>query len=59
MAFTPSLVAGTNLEGESESPHQNSFCDFGSALNTWESGTRYRIWIQKTLNVMKTQYKKY
>ncbi len=59
MAFTAPLVLGTDLEGEYRSPRQINFCDFGSAGNTWEEGTRYRVWIPETLNVMKKDYKGY
>src|SRR5680860_23622 len=42
MAFTAPLVLGTDLEGEFKNPQKIIFCDFGSAGNTWEPGTRYR-----------------
>lgn len=59
MAFTAPLVLGTDLEGEFKNPQKINFCDFGSAGNTWEPGTRYRVWIPQTLNVMKMNYEKY
>ena len=59
LAFTAPLVLGTDLEGEMKNPRQINFCDFGSAGNTWETGTRYRIWIPETLNVMKVNYQGY
>ncbi|MDX1283674.1 MAG: glycoside hydrolase family 127 protein [Draconibacterium sp.] len=59
MTFTIPMVLGTDLEGEFKQPQQVKFCDFASAGNTWQEGTRYRIWIPQTLNVMKMEYEKY
>lgn len=59
MSFTAPLVLGTDLEGEYVNPKPIHFCDFGSAGNTWDRSTRYRVWIKQTLNVMQTEYKKY
>jgi Uncharacterized protein conserved in bacteria len=59
MSFTAPLVLGTDLEGEFKNPKQISFCDFASAGNTWGEDSRYLVWIPKTLNVMKTDYKSY
>ena len=59
MTFTAPLVLGTNLEGDSKQPKAIKFCDFASAGNTWESASRYRVWIRKTLNVMNAEYKAY
>lgn len=59
LAYTAPLVLGTDLEGEFKNPRQINFCDFGSAGNTWEPGTRYRVWIPQTLNVMKVNYQGY
>lgn len=59
MSFTAPLVLGTDLEGEFKNPHQIHFCDFGSAGNTWDLNSRYRVWIPKTLNVMNLEYKTY
>jgi hypothetical protein len=59
MSFTVPLVLGTDLEGEFRNPKQVSFCDFASAGNTWGEDSRYRVWIQKTLNVMNSDYKSY
>lgn len=59
MSFTVPLVLGTDLEGEYVNPKPIHFCDFGSAGNTWDRETRYRVWIKQTLNVMQTEYKKY
>jgi DUF1680 family protein len=59
MSFTAPLVLGTDLEGEFKNPKQINFCDFASARNTWSEDSRYIVWIPKTLNVMKTDYKGY
>ena len=59
MAFTAPLVLGTDLEGEMRTPRQIGFCDFGSAGNTWDAESRYRVWLPETLNVMKSDYKGY
>ena len=59
MSFTAPLVLGTDLEGDYQTPRQVHFCDFASAGNTWTNDSRYRVWIPQTLNVMKTEYKKY
>jgi hypothetical protein len=59
MAFTALLVLGTDLEGEFREPRPVHFCDFGSAGNTWEENTRYKVWIPETLNVMKGEYRSY
>lgn len=59
MSFTAPLVLGTDLEGEFQNPKQINFCDFASAGNTWGEDSRYRVWIPKTLNVMKSDYKSY
>jgi uncharacterized protein len=59
MAFTAPLVAGTNLEGEFRNPRPTGFCDFASAGNTWEEGSRYMVWIKEPMNVMKSDYRSY
>ncbi|MCX6329817.1 MAG: glycoside hydrolase family 127 protein [Bacteroidia bacterium] len=59
MSFTAPLVLGTDLEGEFRNPKQISFCDFTSAGNTWGEDSRYLVWIPKTLNVQKAEYKGY
>lgn len=59
MSFTAPLVLGTDLEGDFRNPKQVHFCDFASAGNTWGEDSRYRVWIPKTLNVMKEEYKAY
>lgn len=59
MSFTAPLVIGTDLEGEFRNPAQVNFCDFASAGNTWSEDSRYKVWIPRTLNVMKADYKAY
>lgn len=59
MSFTAPLVLGTDLEGDFKKPRQIHFCDFASAGDTWDQGSRYRVWIPKTLNVMNAEYKTY
>ena len=59
MSFTAPLVLGTDLEGEYRNPRPVHFCDFGSAGNTWNEDSRYRVWIKQTLNVMNAPYKAY
>jgi hypothetical protein len=59
MSFTAPLVLGTDLEGEYRNPEQINFCDFASAGNTWGEDSLYRVWIQQTLNVMKSDYRTY
>jgi len=59
MSFTAPLILGTDLEGDFRNPLQVNFCDFASAGNKWGEDSRYRVWIPKTLNVMKTEYKSY
>lgn len=59
MAFTAPLILGTDLEGEFGKPAEIHFCDFASAGNTWDTHSRYKVWIRKTLNVMNTGYMRY
>jgi DUF1680 family protein len=56
MTFSAPLILGTDLEGDFRNPLQINFCDFASAGNTWGEDSRYRVWIPKTLNVMKTDF---
>ena len=58
MAFTAPMKLGTDLEGSGEAK-QVHLCDFGSAGNTWERNIRYRVWLPKTLNVMRSPYVPY
>lgn len=59
MAFTVPLTLGTDMEGDSGKPRSINFCDFGSAGNTWEQESRYRVWINETLNATKMKYSGY
>lgn len=59
LSFTAPLKLGTGIASTSEDPKQIHFCDFGSAGNTWDPKTRYKVWLQEPLNVMKTKYKAY
>jgi len=59
MTFSVPLILGTDLEGDFRNPLQINFCDFASAGDTWGEDSRYRVWIPKTLNVMKTDYNSY
>uniref|UniRef100_UPI004029E2B5 glycoside hydrolase family 127 protein n=1 Tax=Candidatus Cryptobacteroides bacterium TaxID=3085639 RepID=UPI004029E2B5 len=58
MSFTAPMVAGADLEGNGK-PRQIHLCDFASAGNTWDKSTRYKVWLPKTLNVMKGEYRAY
>ena len=58
MAFTVPMGAGTDLENNGK-PRQIHLCDFASAGNTWDKSVRYRVWLPKTLNVMKGEYRAY
>ena len=58
MAFTAPMKMGTDLEGSGDAK-QIHLCDFGSAGNTWERSIRYRVWLPKTLNVMRSPYVPY
>ena len=58
MAFTAPMKMGTDLEGGGDAK-QIHLCDFGSAGNTWERSIRYRVWLPKTLNVMRSPYVPY
>ena len=58
MAFTAPMVVGTDLENYGK-PRPVHLCDFASAGNTWDKAVRYRVWLPKTLNVMKGEYRAY
>ena len=58
MAFTAPMIAGTDLENNGK-PREVHLCDFASAGNTWDKSVRYRVWLPKTLNVMKGEYRAY
>ncbi|VAX28242.1 FIG00897591: hypothetical protein, partial [hydrothermal vent metagenome] len=57
MAFTASTRLGTGTKALSEPPAEVHFCDFASAGNTWDSSTRYRVWLPVPLNVTETKSK--
>jgi len=48
MEYTAPLVLGT-FNNQPEPVH---FCDYASACEKWDSPERYRVWLQKSLNVM-------
>ena len=58
MGFTAPMVMGTDLEGD-RTPKQIRLCDFASAGNSWDKKCRYRVWLPKTLNVTKGEYRPY
>ncbi len=58
MAFTAPMVVGTDLENYGR-PRPVHLCDFASAGNTWDKSVRYRVWLPKTLNVMRGEYRAY
>lgn len=58
MAFTAPMVVGTDLENYGK-PRRVHLCDFASAGNTWDKAVRYRVWLPKTLNVMRGEYRAY
>ena len=47
MEFTAPLVLGTFIK----QPVPIHFCDYASACEKWDSPERYRVWLQKTLDV--------
>lgn len=59
LSFTAPLKLGTGIESTGNSVSQIHFCDFGSAGNTWDSNSRYRVWLANPLNVMQSDYKGY
>lgn len=60
MAFTTKLQLGVNLETEEgRTPRPVHFCDFASSGNTWNEESRYRVWLQQSLNVMQSPYVPY
>ncbi|MCF6331898.1 MAG: glycoside hydrolase family 127 protein [Draconibacterium sp.] len=58
LSFTAPLKLGTGI-ATSDEPTQIHFCDFGSAGNTWNSNTRYRVWLPEPLNVMNKKIESY
>jgi len=59
MAFTVMLSTGTDPESAEMKPHPVHFCDYGSAGNTWETGSLYRTWLRNPMNVMARPYVSY
>jgi DUF1680 family protein len=59
LSFTVPVMLGTGIASTSEEPRQIHFCDFGSAGNTWDPETRYRVWLSEPLNVIKSKYEAY
>ncbi len=59
MSFTAPLKLGTGVAATTDPASQIHFCDFGSAGNTWDKSTRYKVWIIEPINVMNTEYKSY
>ncbi len=59
LSFTAPLKLGTGIASTSNPASQIHFCDFGSAGNTWDENTRYKVWLPEPLNVMKTKYEAY
>jgi hypothetical protein len=59
LSFTVPVMLGTGIASTSEEPRQIHFCDFGSAGNTWDPETRYRVWLPEPLNVIKSKYEAY
>lgn len=59
LSFIAPLKLGTGIASTTDPPVQINFCDFGSAGNTWDPNTRYRVWLPEPLNVMETKYKSY
>ncbi len=59
LSFTIPMKLGTGIASTRNPASQIHFCDFGSAGNTWDPNTRYRVWLPIPLNVMKSEYKNY
>lgn len=51
MTFEVQAKTGTDMENSSKDRTLH-FCDFASAGDTWNASTRYRVWLNKTLNPM-------
>lgn len=50
MAFSVNALTSI-YNGDKESFRKVHFTDFGSAGNTWDETTRYRVWLPKTIEV--------
>ncbi len=59
LSFTAPLKLGTGIASTSEEPSQIHFCDFGSAGNSWDSNTCYRVWLPESLNIMNDKIESY
>lgn len=59
LSFSAPLKLGTGIASTDEPATQIHFCDFGSAGNTWDKKIRYKVWLPRPLNVMKSEYKAY
>ncbi len=59
LSFMASLKLGTGIASTSNPTSQIHFCDFGSAGNSWDENTRYKVWLPEPINVMKTEYEEY
>ncbi len=58
MNFSAPMVTGTDLESGGK-PQRIRLCDFASAGSDWDRSHRYRVWLPKTLNVSKGEYRAY
>ncbi|MGQ8337171.1 glycoside hydrolase family 127 protein [Sunxiuqinia sp. A32] len=56
MSFTAPLVLGTNMELDS-GVKKVHFCDYASAGNTWTKESRYKVWLNESLDVIKEKTK--
>ena len=52
MAFRLKMLRGAYSEGENDK-EVTCFCDFASAGNTWDKNQRYRVWLPRTLNLLR------
>lgn len=59
LSVTVPMKLGTGIESTGKTVSQIHFCDFGSAGNTWDKNSRYRVWLTNPLNVMHAKYKGY
>lgn len=59
LSFTAPIKLGTGISSTDDPPAHVHFCDFGSAGNSWDPKTRYRVWLPEPLNIMNYEYKEY
>ncbi len=59
LSFTAPMKLGTGIESTGNNVSQIHFCDFGSAGNTWDKNSRYKVWLANPLNVMHAKYVAY